>query len=113
MSTCKKCCGIGTASGHCDCLEPCPFCVDGETGYIMAGSSYEDGDCVILAEDESGVIVWEDIEEALIYAEDVAEDNGFVEYRVVSTIEWQYHQKAARNVIRYALGFKVKGDPQP
>lgn len=111
MSTCKECSGIGTASGHCDCLEPCPFCVDGETGYIMAGSSYEDGDCVILAEDESGVVVWEDIEEAMVVAEDVAEDNGFRDYQILSTSQWQSYQKAARDLIRYCLGFN-KGDTE-
>ena len=101
--TCKRCSGIGTASGHCDCAVPCSECIDGVTGFVMAGSSYDGGDCVTLAEDGDGVIIWEDIKEAIIFAEDVAEDHEFLDYRIVSTREWQSHQKTARDVIRHAL----------
>lgn len=106
MKTCKTCNGIGTASKHCDCIEPCPDCVYGVTGFVMAGTPYDGGDCVTLVEDQSGPIVWDDINEAVYFSEEVAEEAGFLDYIIISTKEWQSSQAAARAAIRYALGFK-------
>ena len=101
MKTCKTCTGSGTASSHPDAMTPCPDCVDGIVGWVIIGSHYIEGDMVLLAYDNAGILVFDTREEAEDAAPDVADDHEFADYRVVSTDHYQATQAAVRSVLRH------------